>query len=70
MDEHGRDEIGRSRSQLFTLRVWYEEPLPGLRELRLQVKHVLSGETRYFREWPACNAFMSRDFGTSSHLPS
>lgn len=38
-------------STLFTIRLWQEalDPAPG--ETRMQVKHVLSGETRYFRDW-------------------
>lgn len=38
-------------SQLFTVRVWIEPLGNGQTELRGQVRHVLSGETRYFREW-------------------
>ncbi|MEZ4736749.1 MAG: hypothetical protein R3E79_57445 [Caldilineaceae bacterium] len=38
-------------SALFTVRLWQEmigaEPGP----VCMQVKHVLSGETRYFRDW-------------------
>lgn len=41
----------RSRSHLFTVRVWLEELGEGKTEWRGEVKHVLSGEVRYFREW-------------------
>ena len=41
-----------SRSQLFTVRVWVEEADAGRSEARMQVRHVLSGETRYFGAWP------------------
>jgi hypothetical protein len=37
---------------LFTVRVWVEETDAEKREVRMQVRHVLSGETRYFRAWP------------------
>lgn len=41
-----------SRSQLFTVRVWVEEADADHCEVRMQVRHVLSGETRYFSAWP------------------
>lgn len=39
------------KSHLFTVRVWVEAFSDGEEEVRMQVKHVLSGETRYFRDW-------------------
>lgn len=39
------------QSHLFTVRLWVEGFGSGQDEVRLQVKHVLSGETRYFRDW-------------------
>jgi hypothetical protein len=42
----------RPRSHLFMVRVWQENLGDGKTEWRGQVKHVLSGEARYFREWP------------------
>jgi hypothetical protein len=40
-----------AHSSLFTVRVWREAlgDQPG--EVRMQIRHVLSGETRYFRTW-------------------
>ncbi|MFN8493473.1 MAG: hypothetical protein U0350_38090 [Caldilineaceae bacterium] len=38
-------------THLFTVRLWMEEFGHGEGEVRIQVKHVLSGETHYFREW-------------------
>lgn len=43
----------RPRSHLFMVRVWLEDLGDGKAEWRGQVKHVLSGEVRYFREWSA-----------------
>ena len=40
------------------MRLWVEEIGPDQHEVRMQVKHVLSGETRYFREWKEVVAFM------------
>jgi hypothetical protein len=47
-----------SRSTLFTLRLWVEEVGEGEREVRMQVKHIVSGETRYFRDWAEVMAFL------------
>ncbi|HET7091361.1 MAG TPA: hypothetical protein VFL17_22235 [Anaerolineae bacterium] len=41
----------RPRTHLFTVRVWLEDLGDGKAEWRGQVKHVMSGEVRYFREW-------------------
>lgn len=38
-------------THLFTVRLWAEELDYGKAEWRGKVTHVLSGETRYFREW-------------------
>ena len=52
------DESQDHRSQLFTLRLWPEALGDGQAEWRGQVRHLASGETRYFREWPALIAFL------------
>jgi hypothetical protein len=39
------------KSQLFILRVWEENLGDSRSEIRGQLKHILSGETEYFREW-------------------
>jgi hypothetical protein len=46
------------RSHLFTVRLWAEELGDGQTEWRGQVQYVLSGETRYFRDWAALVAFV------------
>ena len=46
------------QSHLFTVRLWAEDLGDGRAEWRGQVQHVLSGETRYFREWPALIAWL------------
>jgi len=45
-------------SQLFTLHLWLENLGGGAAEWRGQVRHVPSGETRYFRDWPTLIAFL------------
>jgi len=47
-------------SQLFTVRVWVESTQDGNRQMRVQVKHVLSGATRTFREWSQVIAFIEK----------
>jgi hypothetical protein len=59
--------------QIFSVRLWSEKLGDGQREWRGQVRHVPSGETRYFREWEVLAAFMQAmlpdlDGGASSVL--
>lgn len=46
------------QSSLFTVRLWREtlDAEPG--EVCMQVKHVLSGETRYFRDWAQLTKYL------------
>jgi len=37
-------------SQLFTVRVWQEKLSEDVVEIRFQVRHILTGETRIFRD--------------------
>ncbi|MCX8061201.1 MAG: hypothetical protein N3D16_01325 [Anaerolineales bacterium] len=55
----GFDELRDThRSTLFTVRVWQEELGEGQSEWRGKAQHVLSGETRYFRDWQILVAFI------------
>lgn len=45
-------------SQLFLARVWKEPRSRGGNAIRVQIRHVLSGETRYFRRWRDVVAFV------------
>lgn len=38
-------------SHLFTVRLWSDDAHAGPKEWRGQVRHVFSGETRYFCDW-------------------
>jgi hypothetical protein len=40
-------------SQLFTVRVWVGPEEDGLSEWRGKLRHIPSGEIRYFRTWAA-----------------
>lgn len=48
-------------SELFTIRLWMEELGEGV-DYRGQVKHVVSGATRHFREWADLEAFLKGAF--------
>ena len=61
MPEHSNTASPRefhSRSELFTVRLWREDQGEGRVEWRGKVQHVLSGETRYFRDWQVLLAFL------------
>ena len=47
-------------SHLFTVRLWQEALGNDAYEVRMQVRHVLSGEIRYFREWLALVAYLRK----------
>ena len=56
--ERSHPLAARPRSCLFAVRVWIEELGDGAGEERMQVRHVLSGETRHFRAWPEMVAYL------------
>ena len=59
MDFETRTDDPWTRSQLFTVRLWYEPVDAGQWEVRMQAKHILTGETRYFREWPLLATYLA-----------
>ena len=48
-----------TRPQSFTVRIWYELIDTDQWEVRVQAKHILTGETRYFREWALLAAYLT-----------
>jgi hypothetical protein len=50
-------EVGYS--YLFSVRLWREGRGDSNAELRGEVRHVLSGETRYFREWNVLTGYLT-----------
>jgi hypothetical protein len=48
------------RSHLFTVRLWRETCGDGHAEWRVRVQHVLSGERRYFRDWPTLEHYLEQ----------
>ena len=59
MDFVARTDDPWTRSQLFTVRLWYERVDAGQWEVRMQAKHILTGETRYFREWSLLATYLA-----------
>jgi len=45
-------------SHLFTMRLWQEDLGSGQIAWRGSVQHANSGEVKYFRDWPALEAFV------------
>lgn len=52
MDSTPRTDDPWNHSQLFTVRLWRDTGQSRERTPYMQVKHVLSGEARYFSAWP------------------
>lgn len=59
MDFESRTDDPWIHSQLFTVRLWYELVDAGQWEVRIQAKHILTGETRYFREWSLLASYLT-----------
>lgn len=51
------------QSILFTVRVWRERVGDKRTEMRGKVQHVLTGETRYFRDWQTLHSFVTGNLG-------
>ena len=58
-----------TRPYVFIVRIWYEAQEPGERAIRIQARHVLTGETRYFMEWPALTAYLAGKVDAASPTP-
>lgn len=65
MTQEGKKDKRDSNSELFTIRLWMEELGEGV-DYRGQVKHVVSGATRHFREWGDLEAFLTRTFDNNN----
>ncbi len=52
-------------SHLFTVRLWKEPLGQGQTEVRGEVKHLPSGEVRYFRTWAVLEAFFVQQLAES-----
>jgi hypothetical protein len=56
--ENQQPLLRHPQSHLFTVRLWIETLGHGQEEVRMQVRHVLSGETRYFRDGSLLLAYL------------
>ena len=56
---------GKQQPTLFTVRVWRERVSDERIEMRGKVQHVLTGETRYFRDWQTLHAFVTAELAKS-----
>jgi len=57
------EKDGHPRTHLFTLRIWREGAGAAESELRMQVQHVKSGETHFFRAWEPLAAYLHDKVG-------
>ena len=58
-----------SHAQVFIVRIWHEAQEAGQREVRIQARHVLTGETRYFLAWPALTAYLAGKLNAAGPIP-
>ena len=58
-----------TRTQVFIVRIWYEAQEEGKREVRIQARHVLTGEARYFLAWPALTAYLAGKLDVIDPVP-
>jgi hypothetical protein len=56
-------------TQVFIVRIWSEAQEADQPTLRIQVRCVLTGETRYFLEWQALTAFMAGKLEAADPIP-
>ena len=69
MEDRAVSNIAGTRTQVFIVRIWYEAQEEGERELRIQARHVLTGEVRYFLAWPALTAYLSCELDVIDPVP-
>jgi hypothetical protein len=55
------------QSTLFIVRLWREVLGAEPGEVRMQVRHVLSGETRYFRRWAQLEEYLEGKLQATKH---
>ena len=61
-------EQQHSTSHLFTVRLWREQLGGDSSEVRCQVRHVASGETRHFRDWSHLADYLADKFDALEEL--
>ena len=68
VEDRAVSDTAGARTQVFLLRIWYETQEKGEREVRIQARHVLTGEARYFLAWPALTAYLSGKLDAGSSI--
>ncbi len=63
-EEMAMNDSERNRSHLFTVRLWQEQMDNQQMEVRGKVRHVLSGETRYFRHMTGLTEWLAAYFNS------
>ena len=58
-----------TRPYVFIVRIWYEAQEVDEREVRIQARHVPTGETRYFLAWPALTDYLAGKVDAASPTP-
>jgi len=69
VEDRAVSNIAGTRTQVFIVRIWYEAQEEGERELRIQARHVLTGEARYFLAWPALTAYLAGQLDVFAPVP-
>ena len=58
--------LWQPHSSLFTMRLWRQVSGEQPGEVRIQVRHVLSGETRYFRNWAQLEDYLEQKLSVTN----
>jgi hypothetical protein len=69
MEDRTVSDTAGTRIQVFIVRIWYEAQEEGKREVRIQARHVLTGEARYFLAWPALTAYLAGKLDVIDPVP-
>jgi hypothetical protein len=59
-----------AHTQVFIVRIWHEAQEAGQCKVRIQARHVLTGEMRYFLAWPALTDYLAGKLDIPGHIPS
>ena len=69
MEDRAVSDTAGTRTQVFIVRIWYEAQETGEREVRIQARHVLTGEACYFLAWPALTAYLADKLDVIDPVP-
>ena len=69
MENTAVSDTAGTRPQAFVVRIWVERQDDGQRGLRIQARHVLTGETRYFLAWSTLTAYLAGKLDSPDPVP-